>query len=427
MRLYHKIILDRWIGRPLAFLLNLMIWPLGKVARVDHDDSPEKVRTIAVAKLLGMGSILRATPMVRALRRKYPYARFIFVTTLKNKPLVENLGLFDECLCIRDTTFLAIFADTLGLLFKLWRHRLDLYFDLEVYSALSTILTTLSLSRNRYGFYRTSTAFRIGLNTHLVYFNDAQHVSKIYLQLARACGIKLTDYKIGKIQLGPQARSELSRWMEKNLFKEDLPYIVINPNASDLLLERRWPVSYFVSLIDALAFHAPGKIFLVGNFAERRYVDTLIRRLSPKARGSTVNTCGEFSLEAAMVLIAGAVLMITNDSGLYHIATSFEIPVISLWGPVSPSHYADLDSKNNFIFYSKEVYCSPCVHRTDFPPCKGNNVCMKSIPPRDVYAEACRILKIPPSADPPSGMAEAYAKEQSQDFDIIIRTRRRWP
>lgn len=424
MRLHHKIIIDRFIGKPLAFLLNGVVWPLGKIARINHDDSPEKVKTIAVAKLLGMGSILRATPMVRALKERYPSVKFIFITTLKNKPLVESLGLIDECLCLRDTTPVALLMDTLGLLFKLWRYRVDLYFDLEVYSALSTILATLSLSRNRYGFYRTSTAFRVGLNTHLVYFNDAQHISKIYLQLARACGIKNIDYKVSKIRLNPQAKSDLKIWMHKHLPSSRSPYIVINPNASDLLLERRWPSSYFVSLINALAIHPTHSIFLVGSASEYAYVNTLTTQLSPQAHGLTFNTCREFSLETAMALMAGADLMVTNDSGLYHIAISFQIPVISLWGPVSPSHYADIHNENNFIFYSQEVYCSPCVHRTDFPPCKGNNVCMKSISPKDVYLRACSVLKISPKANL-LALEETYAKEQGQDFDIIIRTRKK--
>jgi ADP-heptose:LPS heptosyltransferase len=424
MRLYHKIIIDRFIGKPLAFLLNCIVWPLGKIARVNHDNSPEKVKTIAVAKLLGMGSIMRATPMARALRQKYPSARFIFITTLKNKPLVENLGLFDTFLCIRDSSFLYVFMDILTLLFKLWRNRVDLYFDLEVYSALSTILATLSLARNRYGFYRTSTAFRVGLNTHLVYFNDAQHISKIYLQLARACGIKHIDYKVSKIRLSHQVKSDMQKWAHRHHPAEVGPYIVINPNASDLLLERRWPSAYFVSLINTLALHKRHPIFLVGSAAEYAYVKTLTDQLTPEAQGLTFNTCREFSLEAAMALIGGAGLMVTNDSGLYHIAISFEIPVISLWGPVSPTHYADIDSVNNYIFYSKEVYCSPCVHRTDFPPCKGNNVCMKSISPKDVYLMACRVLKISPKTNV-LALEEAYAKEQSQDFDIIIRTRKR--
>ena len=77
----------------------------------------------------------------------------------------------------------------LFLLPRLWHYKIDLYFDLEVYSAFSTILATLSLARNRYGFYIANTNFRREPHTHLVYFNDYRQISSSLFSIARACGI----------------------------------------------------------------------------------------------------------------------------------------------------------------------------------------------------------------------------------------------
>lgn len=421
MKAQSKIILDRFIGKPLACLLNLIVFPVGQVFPAGHDDSPDKVKTIAIAKFLGMGSILRATPLVKALKKKYPSAKYIIITALKNKALVENIGLFDGFFYIRDTSFLSLFVDTVYLLFKLWQARIDLYFDLEVYSAFSTIITTLSLARNRYGFYTSSTMFRGQLNTHMVYFNDYQNISTIYLQFARACGISETDYKIQKVGIREQAKLELANWMKKRNLSGKASYIVINPNASDLLLERRWPLDYFVLLINALTLSWHNPIFIVGSPDENPYVTMLREKLSEQAKAFTVDLSGEVSLEATMALIEKARLMITNDSGLYHMAVSFGIPVISLWGPVRPQHYTDDRNENNIIFYSRKIYCSPCIHRTDFPPCRGNNVCMKSISPKGVYKKACEILEIMPNADTFS-MDSIYETECNKNFDIIVKS-----
>lgn len=421
MRLNKKILLDRYLAKPAAFLLNLFVWPLGKMIPRNHDDSAEKVKVIAIAKFLGMGSILRATPMIRALKQKYPRAQYIFITTLKNKPLAENIPLFDKLLFIRDTSMANIFVDTLALIFKLWQYRIDLYFDLEVYSGFSAVVTILSLARNRYGFYRVSTRFRTAVNTHMLYFNNHQHISKVYLQFARACGIKNMDYKIEKIQLPARSAAELAQWMGRQGISEQTPCLLINPNASDLLLERRWPGHYFAALINALAVHWKNPICLVGSPEERPYVTGLWNSLSEEAKAISFNMAGEVSLEAVMALIERAKLMITNDSGLYHIAVSFATPVISLWGPASPEHYADAASGDNIIFYSKEIYCSPCVHITDFASCRGNNVCMKYISPKEVYQKACGILKIKPQADT-SRMDAVYEKECRGNFDITIRS-----
>ena len=150
----------------------------------------------------------------------------------------------------------------------------------------------------------------------------------------------------------------------------------------------------------------------------------MLVKLEGPAASLVRNTGGEFSLQGTMGLIEKASLMITNDSGLYHIATSFGVPVISLWGPVSPHHYADIRNSDDFIFYSQDIYCSPCVHRTHFPPCKGNNVCMKSIAPERVYKKACEILGLPASPDLVD-MREIYENEGLSDLDIIIRGRPR--
>jgi len=340
MNARRKLALDRVLAKPVAFLLELIVWPLGKIFSLDHSDSPERVKVIAIAKIVGMGSILRSTPLIRALKRRYPSARYIFITSLSNKSIIESLPFFDKHLYLNDSSPLKLLTGFLVLLLELWKSKVDLYFDLEVYSAFSTILATLSLARNRYGFYKDTTRFRLGLHTHLVYFNEHQHISRIYLQLARACGaIDIdNDYKMEKVNIEDDKKAELKEWLEANNIKEDSLGIAINPNASDLLLERRWPMDYFVSLINALAKDWRGPIFLLGGLNERRYNDCLYLKLSQEAKKIVFNTAGWLSLQAVMIIISRAKLMITNDSGLYHIASSFDAPVISLWGPGHPEH-----------------------------------------------------------------------------------------
>lgn len=422
MTIQKKIILDRFVAKPFACLLNLIAWPLGQVISIEHDDTPDKVKVIAIAKLLGIGSILKSIPLAYALKKKYPSSKYIFITSLKNKPLAESMSFFDECLYLNDASIAGFSADCFGALLRLWKQKVDLYFDLEVYSAFSTILSVLSLSRNRYGFYRDTTRFRLGLNTHLVYFNDHQPITKIYLQFARACGIKNIDidYPAPKLHISEKNKDEIKEWMLNNGMQKERPFIVINPNASDLALERRWPLIYFSSLINALAASWRNPIFLVGAQEEYSYNDALCNTFSQEVREYTYNCAGKVSLMSAVALVSQAKLMITNDSGFYHIAGIFNIPTVSFWGPASPSHYADTDRPHDFIFYAKNIYCSPCVHRTESPPCKGNNVCMYSIPPKDVYKKACEILGIDPKADT-TYMERLYQTEIQKDFDITVR------
>lgn len=422
MTLQQKIILDRLIAKPLACVLNLIVRPLGIVSSIDHSDDAQKVKSIAIAKLLGIGSILKAVPLIKTLKQKYRSSTYLFITAYRNKPLVESMSLFDKCLYINDSSLIKLFSSFLQLLWRLWRQKIDLYFDLEIYSAFSTILALLSLARNRYGFYRESTRFRLGLHTHLIYFNDHQHIVRIYLQFARVCGIKkaeMANYLPGKLLISERDKDELAKWLKSRNIAEETPYIAINPNASDLLLERRWPLIYFQAMIDALILVWHNPIFLIGSPEEGAYNNTLCGRLTQQARKYVFNTAGKISFMAAVALVSKAGLIVTNDSGFYHIAGIYNIPTISLWGPGSPAHYSDIHRIQDFVFYAKDIYCSPCIYRTEYPPCRGNNICMKSIAPIEVFKKACEILKIEPEADFAS-LERVYQMENSGELDIAI-------
>jgi len=69
MQAPHKIKVDRLIGGPLSYLLNLMVRSLGYLMRRDHR-FPEAPRVICVAKFSGLGSIIAAIAMLQAINSK---------------------------------------------------------------------------------------------------------------------------------------------------------------------------------------------------------------------------------------------------------------------------------------------------------------------------------------------------------------------
>ena len=183
-----KFLIDRSLAMPLAWTANLAARAAAPIARRDHSIEPESIRTICVAKLLGMGSIIQATPLLHDLRKTFPNARIIFVTTAANRGLVERLAVIDEAVYVDDSAAPALMATTLRACLELVAHKINLYFDLEVYSAGSSIVSILSGARNRIGFYRVSARFKNGLFTHLVVFNPRAPISAIYRQLLLAVG-----------------------------------------------------------------------------------------------------------------------------------------------------------------------------------------------------------------------------------------------
>lgn len=385
MKTRHKIIIDNLLGKPLVFVLNVLARTLGFILNIDHS-LERPYRKIVVAKYVGLGSIIQATPLLRTLRENYPDAQITFVSSGAASGILKNIPEVDQTLSISDKNIFKVFTSTLRLVFDLWKIKPDLYIDLEFYSNYSSIIATVSKATNRLGFYKKDKAYRKGIYNYLFPFNVNTPVSLTYLQFAKAIGCKkiITDLKI---QITNGEWETITAKL--NLRANDL-YVVINPNASDLRLERRWPKESYISLLRSLAKDFNNvKFVLIGNKSEAEYVQEIESPLRG-AHPNIINSAGHLTLPELISLISQTQLMITNDTGPMHIAFALHKKTISLFGPCSPLQYG---GPERAITFYKNTPCSPCVHKQLVSPCKGDNICMKLITDSEVLRAAKQSLE----------------------------------
>jgi ADP-heptose:LPS heptosyltransferase len=375
MDIKHQIIIDKFIAKPIAYLLNFLVRIVGQLTSINHDLDRD-FKSIAICKFKGMGSILQATPMIEAIRIKYPSAQIIFVSTISNQKILEKIPAIDTIVTINESSFTTFLISNLKALFQLIKIRPDVYIDLEIYSDYSTLFTLSTLSKNRIGFYLRSSSFRMGIYTHMMFFNPRVPISNVYLQIALLLGCDSENSKLLSLK---------DKLLDGSKPKRE--YIVINPNASDLRLERKWGKDNFIQLIDSMLNNYPEfDILLVGSKMEEVYTSEISTSFtSPRI----INTAGKTSIDELIEIIANARLMISNDTGPMHIAFCTDTPIICLFGPCSPDQYGM--NKNAHVIY-KNAYCSPCVHDFEIPPCKGDNICMKLISTDDVYQKVGQLL-----------------------------------
>jgi ADP-heptose:LPS heptosyltransferase len=375
----------------MAFLFNAIARLMGKLLRRNHSINNDKVKAIVVAKLIGMGSILQATPLLKALKQHYPHATLTFVTLRSNRELLERLACVDEMVLLDDRNIFAMAATTLQAIIDLIRGRADWYFDLEVYSAFASLLALWAVTRNRIGFYRKSVAFKNGIYTHLVYFNTRMPVRQLYLQLGRVAGVPSGKMDLtGPIRVDEDARVSVRSLLARTPnWRSAKSYLVVNPNASDLLLERRWPASHTIEALEKLAVLGH-QVALMGAKNELPYVQSLLDGLSADAKSRVVNTAGRLTLGELLALLEGAACVLTNDTGPMHMAIALQRPTVCLFGPANPEHYGQ-NLPQVEIFYAR-VFCSPCLYEADEPPCYGNNICMQRIEPDAVVDAVQRLL-----------------------------------
>ena len=120
---------------------------------------------------------------------------------------------------------------------------------------------------------------------------------------------------------------------------------------------KRWPARHFAALAQRLAGEGLA-VWLLGSPADAP-IGAEIEALAP---GSAANLVGRTSLGQAIDLIAGAAGVVSNDSGLMHVAAALDRPLAALYGSSSPTFTPPLSAKAAIL--SEDIACSPCFERT---------------------------------------------------------------
>jgi ADP-heptose:LPS heptosyltransferase len=384
MDLHRKRALDYWVGRPVLAGLDLAAKCLGAVMRRAHATEP--VRNALFVKFQGIGSLVISKPAIAALGRAYPEARCIFWGTPEVALLAEQMPEFDLVLVLDDRTPLTTLRSCAAALVRLWRMRIDWAFDLEVYSRLSSVLVTLTCARNRAGFALEQLRAR-RTHTHLIYFNRYRYIGEAYSRmigqmLPPGRGVDVCEYGSMRFAFSP-------------LPSIPMPYFVFNVHAGELALERRWPLESFRVLIDALLERRPdATAVLIGHGeSEVRYASGLGRT------DRVLDLCGKLSLDETVRALANAELLVTNDSGPLHLALATRTAIVGLFGPTRGVTYLP-PGRERAVIAQEPIYCSPCVHHWEPPPCGGDNQCMKRLHPATVIAACESVLGLPPRDAP---------------------------
>jgi len=139
---------------------------------------------------------------------------------------------------------------------------------------------------------------------------------------------------------------------------------------------KRWPARHFAELATKVSPRGT-PIWSVGG-AKDAGIGAEIERLSG---GTAVNLCGRTDLEQAIDLIAGARAVVSNDSGLMHVAAALDRPLAALYGSSSPSYTPPLSPHAKMI--SLGLDCSPCFKR-ECP--LGHLNCLNQLSPDQVLA-----------------------------------------
>lgn len=382
--------IDQWVGGFGCFAADVADLALGWLRR--RPVSREGVRVVLVTKYLGMGSIILAAPMVDRLRALFPGAHIVFLTFRENRELAQMLGLFDETLTVDPRSLTRLVRSTLAALLRAWRLRVDVVCDLEFFTRYSTLVAWLSGAPIRVGYF-SRIAWRGHLLTHPVYYNGTKHITRVFLAHPEALGATIDErapVRLPSLARDPSAAERARAALRAAGLEDAQTFLAVNPNASELCLERRWMPDRFARVVDALLEEDPSLVAVfVGSSSEVAYTRTVVERCRLHERARSL--AGRLEVAELAELLREARLFLTNDSGPLHLAALVGTPTVSLFGPETPTLYGPVGARQR-VFYSG-VYCSPClnVYNSKTAACRGNNICLQAFEGSEVL-EACRQL-----------------------------------
>ena len=349
---------DRFLGRVVCTLLQP--WRLARALRRPAGNSP--VRRVLLIKFWGIGSLQLLTAAAATLRHRHQDAELILLTLRENESFVRGLHAFDgvESLDVRSTSWIQVARRILSLVWQLRSGAFDRVYDFEFFTRFSAVISFLVGAPRSFGFSSTS-AWRGGLHTDDVTFNRYWHVARNFRALAGGeNGVEVGTDQILPFALLPEDRLSLTGKLAAMGHAQGHGYVVLNPNAGRLSLERRWPRPNFADLVHRILDSTDVDVILIGSGSEREYTAGVRIAAAHIDETRLIDTSGDLSIGELCVLLNEARAVVTNDSGPMHLAAALGAPTLGLFGPETPLMYQPLGPRATALW--KPTVCSPCIN-----------------------------------------------------------------
>lgn len=322
---------------------------------------------ILVIKLAGVGDLLTATPALRSLRRSFPQAHIAVLVSpgtaavLERSPLVDELVLWHgfRDLSVEAALRAGSIAEAWRLLRRLRGSRYDAVLVLHHLTTRPGALKYALLA------LATGAPVRVGLDNGRGWFLSnrvrdegfgARHEVDYCLAVAQAAGAQAESGPL-ELTLSEQAVAQADRWLRPLPLG---PIFAVHPGTGSYSPARRWSVGNFAAVADQLTERYHAQVVLLGGPEEKGLAEEVATAVSHRP----LNLAGATTLQEAAAVLARCCLLVSNDSGLMHVATAVGTPVVAIFGPSNHRAWGPypLTSGRNRVV-RVDLPCSPCLYR----------------------------------------------------------------
>ncbi|MGC8821499.1 MAG: glycosyltransferase family 9 protein [Desulfurella sp.] len=308
-----------------------------------------------IIRLSSLGDIVLTTAFIEELKKKYPDSKIFYVTKkafidlFKNIDFVDKVLDFNQIKCLKNIKFDAIY---------------DLQVNLRSF-LISNKLKGKVYRAPKHRLYRLKVLYKSRFPFNFIKDKKQKDIIEDYLSL------------IGKKEGYPK----LTCKKQKN--KELI--IGIAPFAA--WKNKIWPKQNFIELIELLDVAFTKKTFFI--FGSKQ--EEILSKDFDKLPYNIKNYTGVLSLSELVNKIGLCDVFVTNDSGLMHIASACNIPIVAIFGPTVKEF--GFYPRTKSVIIEKQLDCRPC-HLHGGNVCKeGHFRCMKDIHPQEVFLAVKSLLE----------------------------------
>ena len=344
------------------------------------------MKSILVVRLSAIGDIVFASPLVAALRRRWPEARIAWLVQPECAALLDRHPDLDAVIVCplrhwqrlwRERRYRELWAGIRTLRANLHEQDFDLALDLQGLLK-SGLLTWLSGARERIGLGSREGSQWL-MTRRLPRGGDSRLIGSEYRFLAESLALPIADGFRMAVHYGEAeaafAESVIARESLANGYAVFCPFTT---RPQKHWIEERWA---------RLAHRVRDELGLVpvllGGPGDREAA----RRIADAADDQLIDLTGQTSLTEAAALIDRAALLIGVDTGLSHMGIAFDTPSLLLFGSTCP--YLDTTRAKARVLYHP-LSCSPCKRR---PTCDGRFDCMRAIEADEILRAADEVLR----------------------------------
>jgi heptosyltransferase-3 len=338
------------------------------------------MKKILVIKLRYIGDVLLATPVLHALRERFPDAHLAMAVNRGTEDVLKGNPDLNEVLVVERGGPAAQFR-----FFQAVRRRgFDCVIDLTdgdraaVLALLSGAPVMIGLNEeHRWRGLLYTTVVRSG--------PDVLHRVERDLETVRPLGI---EPKAGSLVLrvAPQDEAVAAGLLDGiagEKLSDGARLVMLQPGARYWF--KAWPAERFAELAGRLAEQHGCRILVGGDARER----DLAEAIRAGARAPVVSLAGRLSLLQYAAVLKRCALFVGNDNGPMHMAAALGVPVVALFGPSNPAEWGPRGARVEVLY--KGLDCRRCFH----PTCtRGEESCMRQITVEEVLAASEKLLGV---------------------------------